>query len=98
LVVGESNTLSGPTSVALGFRNIAAGIDSTVTAVQGNEAHGPVSTISGGCLDRAEGVLTPVSGGVFNVDADGDGRSLGAWVGGGAANTASGGLRFGQRR
>ena len=92
LLVGRSNTISGPfSSVSGGDNNTASGDRSSVSGGALNTASGPLSSVSGGELNTASGQFTSVSGGVQNLASSGFGPGRGgASVSGGLGNTASG--------
>jgi hypothetical protein len=86
LVVGHSNTVSGPyASVSGGAYNVASGRESSVSAGIQNSASGDGSSVSGGSINTASGAGAGVGSGYQNTAS-----GQYATVSGGRAGTASG--------
>ncbi len=84
MVVGGSNTISGPWStVSGGENNIASGFSSTVSGGEHNTASGLRSTVSGGYQNTASARSSTVSGGSQNTASEDF-----STVGGGCRNSA----------
>jgi hypothetical protein len=83
LVVGQSNTISGPyASVSGGSANTASDYTASVSGGQGNTASGVASSVSGGIANVASGSVSSLSGGNSNwATADSSSVSGGVGVG-----------------